>query len=94
MNNDNNNLNNNNIINDRYDKIINKNDKIPLQESFLFKIKDKKNKLDFYKTSNLFSISENDEIDNVDKSTIIKKIGMKYAMFMMVMIYMIFIMIF
>ena len=67
------NINNNNIINDRNDKIINQNDKIPLQESFLFKIKDKKNIMDFYKTSNLFSISENDEIDNVDECTIIER---------------------
>ena len=52
-----NNINNINNINKK-DKNVKVNDSVALSQSFLFKIKDRKNILDFYKTSNLFNIYE------------------------------------
>ena len=63
--NNNRNINNNNI---------NYNDNIPLGESFLFSVKNQKNKADMYKTSNLFKEREEDYIENyLEESQIIRK---------------------
>ena len=53
---------------------INYNDNIPLGESFLFSVKNQKNKVDMYKTSNLFKEREEDYIENyLEESQIIRK---------------------